>query len=182
MNRHRRICLVGVRGIGKTTLIRSLLPQLPEVEHIVGSAVLRELVGPEFDHFDGLPEPVKERYRRAAIAWMERHQDEQRKAILCDGHTSLMDERTRSVVPVFTDRDGAFFRELILLDGPPELVVTRRTADPTKWRATEVGLIAAELEGERSISEAVAQRWGMVLHRLQADEPTVGIRLLELLT
>ena len=52
----RRVCLVGVRGVGKTTLIRSLLPQLPHVDYIVGSAVLRELAGADFARFDHLPQ------------------------------------------------------------------------------------------------------------------------------
>ena len=50
----RRICLVGVRGVGKTTLIRKVIDSLPTVDYIVGSAVLRELAGAEFQRFDHL--------------------------------------------------------------------------------------------------------------------------------
>lgn len=55
----RRVCIVGVRGVGKTTLVKSVLPRLPGVDHVVGSAVLRELAGEAFARFDHLPPEVK---------------------------------------------------------------------------------------------------------------------------
>ena len=111
----RRICLVGVRGVGKSTLVRRVIPRVPYIDHIVGSAVLRELVGPEFARFDHLPPRVKQRYRESAIDWMKRRQTQTGRHILCDGHTSLLDESTGVVGSVFTDRDGTFFHELVYL-------------------------------------------------------------------
>lgn len=179
----RRICLVGVRGVGKTTLIRSVLEHLPHVEYVVGSAVLRELAGPEFARFDHLPPDVKRRYREDAITWMEDRQRREGRHILCDGHTSLLDESTGAVGGVFTERDCAFFRELILLEGPVEVVLARRHGDPSKKRSLDPAVIHQEVSGERETSRLVAEAWGMHLHVLPPNvDHTARERLLEILS
>lgn len=179
----RRICLVGARGVGKTTLVRSVLPLLPNVEHIVGSAVLRELAGPDFARFDHLPPEVKHRYREEAIAWMEEHQYREGKDILCDGHTSLLDESTGTVSPVFTERDCRFFRELILLEAHVDVVLAHRRADPSKRRSLDPQIIQQEMDGERSTCARIAEQWGMRLHRLpESTDPSTPSRLLEVLS
>lgn len=178
----RRICLVGVRGVGKTTLIRGVIDQMPGIDYVVGSAVLRELAGPEFARFDHLPPAVKQRYREGAIAWMEARQARVGKHILCDGHTALLDESTGEVGPVFTEHDCRFFRELVLLDAPAEAVLSRRESDPTKRRSLDISVIRDELAGERRTCEALAAAWGMTLHLLPAGtDPRVRDRLLEVL-
>jgi adenylate kinase len=165
----RRICLVGVRGVGKTTLIRRVVTELPHVDYIVGSAVLRELAGSDFQRFDHLEPQVKQRYRERAIEWMEDRQAGTGKHILCDGHTSLLDESTGTIGPVFTDRDCRFFRELILLEAPIEAVLEQRRTDSTKRRSLDPQVIAAEIQGERETSRKVAESWGMVYHTLPAS-------------
>lgn len=179
----RRICLVGVRGVGKTTLIRSVIEEVPRVDYIVGSAVLRELAGDDFARFDHLAPLVKQRYREDAIAWMEERQCRIGKHILCDGHTSLLDESTGAVGPVFTDRDCGFFRELILLEAPLDVVLERRRADPSKRRSLAPETVAAELLGERDTSRRLAELWDMRLHQLPPNtDPGARRLLLEILT
>jgi adenylate kinase len=170
----RRICLVGVRGVGKTTLLRSVIADLPDVDYIVGSAVLRELAGPDFARFDHLPMAVKEGYRHEAISWMERRQATTGKHILCDGHTALLDESTGIVGCVFTERDCRFFRELILVEAPAEVVLARRQGDLSKRRSLNIEVIEKELSAERESSRLVAERWGMILHRLPPDTDPDG--------
>lgn len=178
----RRVCLVGVRGIGKTTLVRAALPRLQHVDHVVGSAVLRELAGPDFARFDHLPAPVKEDYRRRAIGWMEARQQAERRLILCDGHTSLLDESTGRVGPVFTEADCRFFRELILVEGPMEVVLARRANDSAKKRSLDPAVLAAEAAGERETAGRLAEAWGLRLHRLPSiTDPSIVDQLVELL-
>lgn len=178
----RRICLVGVRGVGKTTLIRSVIDQLPGIDYIVGSAVLRELAGAEFARFDHLPPETKQRYREDAIRWMEARQASTGKHVLCDGHTSLLDESTGRVAPVFTELDCRFFQELVLLEAPAEVVLERRRKDPSKRRSLDLDVIREELAGERETSRSIARSRGMVLHVLPpSTDPTAGHRLVELL-
>lgn len=169
--------------MGKTTLIRRVVHELPHVDYIVGSAVLRELAGPDFQRFDHLEPQVKQRYRERAIEWMEDRQARASKHILCDGHTSLLDESTGTIGPVFTERDCRFFRELILLEAPNETVLEHRRADTTKLRSLDPKIIAAEIQGERETSRRVAESWGMVYHTLPASTaPEVADRLRDILT
>lgn len=180
---HRRICLVGVRGVGKTTLVRSILPRLPHVDHVVGSAVLRELAGEAFARFDHLPHAVKERYREEAIGWMEARQAREGRTLLCDGHTSLLDESTGRVGCVFTERDCRFFRELVLVEAPIDVILRFRRGDATKVRSLDPDVVRAELEGERESAAYLAQEWGLALHRLpDITDPSTPDRLAELLT
>ena len=181
MTASRRICLVGVRGVGKTTLVRSVLPQLPGVEHVVGSAVLRELAGAEFDRFDHLSTERKQHFREEAIRWMERHQASVGRHILCDGHTSLLDESSGRVGEVFTELDCRFFRELILLDAPLDVVLARRAGDTRKRRSLDPAVVRAEIAGERESCQRIAEEWGMRLHRLPSDPEAVSEALQEVL-
>jgi adenylate kinase len=182
MSTLRRICLVGVRGVGKTTLVRSVLGELPHVDYVLGSAVLRELAGADFARFDHLAPAIKEQYRRDAIRWMEERQARVGKPILCDGHTSLLDESTGAIGCVFTERDCAFFRELILLEAPVEVVLSQRRGDTSKLRSLETDVIRAELEGERESASRLAAEWSLTLHRLPpATDPSTPARLKELL-
>lgn len=179
----RRICLVGVRGVGKTTLVRSVVPALPTVDYVVGSAILRELAGSAFERFDSLPPEVKQRYREDAIRWMEERQAREGRHILCDGHTTLLNAGTGQVEQVFTELDCRFFRELILFEAPAEVVLQRRRSDPSKRRNLDMDFIRAELEGERATCHAIAAAHGMVVYELPGgDDAAVAARLKELLT
>jgi adenylate kinase len=179
----RRICLVGVRGVGKTTLVRSVLPRVPSVDHVVGSAVLRELAGDAFARFDHLPAEVKDGYRRQAIAWMEDRQAREGRTILCDGHTSLLDESDGRVTAVFTEEDCRFFRELILVEAPIVVVLGHRLGDRTKRRSLDRSVIEAEIDGERETAVRIAREWGLTLHRLPAiTDASTADRLVEVLS
>jgi len=179
----RRICLVGVRGVGKTTLIRSIIKELPQIDYIVGSAVLRELAGAEFDHFDRLPLATKERYRKDAIRWMEARQAEQGKHLLCDGHTTLFNEGMGSSEIVFTQQDCQFFRELILLESPVDLILQQRRGDSSKARSLDPSVISKELAAESDACQRIAALWGMSLHRLPPSrDPQTAYFLKELLS
>lgn len=179
----RRICLVGVRGVGKTTLIRSVIERLPDVDYIVGSAVLRELAGADFARFDHLPPDVKEQYRQDAITWMERRQAGMGKHILCDGHTALLDQSTGKVGMVFTERDRAFFREIVLLEAPVEVILAQRRGDASKVRSLDPQVIAAEVSAERASSRLIAEECDMQLHHLTvSNDGDAARRLVELLT
>ncbi len=165
----RRFCLIGVKGIGKTTLIRSILADIPKVDYLIGSQVLRELVGPEFDQFDTFPEEEKQMYRELAISWMEERQKKTRKTILVDGHTTLFNPNVGRVEGVFTELDCKFFTDFILFEATPETILERRKNDPSKHRNLDIRLILEELAAERSESHKIAKRYGQKIQYLYED-------------
>ena len=59
----RRICMVGVKGIGKTTLNKSILQKITWIDYLIGSNILRQLVGDDFNNFDTYPEERKQYFR-----------------------------------------------------------------------------------------------------------------------
>jgi adenylate kinase len=155
---------------------------IPEFDYIVGSAVLRQLAGEKFTNFDSLPPSEKHAYRVAAIEWMNERQRCERRHILCDGHTALLNENTGTVEPVFTEDDCRFFRELILVEAPADVILSRRQNDLVKRRSIDPKTIADEIAAEHSTSRTLAEAWGMVLHKLPPNiGPQTCTRLLELL-
>lgn len=177
----RRLCLVGVSGLGKTTLVRTMAPRLPSFCCLTGSALLRELCGAEFQYFDHLPEVRKRELREAAICRMAQIQDERQMHILCDGHTTLRSRASGMIEPVFTAQDCAFFHELILLHAPASVVIARRQADVARPRLTDEAKVVEEIEAEAAECRRIAKCHGMRLHQLDAAAPDPEARLLHLL-
>lgn len=179
--RPRRLCLVGVSGLGKTTLIRTLAPRLPAYRCLTGSMLLRELCGDEFPRFDHLPEARKRELRSAVIRRMVQIQDESGLHIMCDGHTTLRSRASGLIEPVFTAEDCAFYGELILLQGPVSLVTARRQADLTRHRPSTEELVREDIVAESEECQRIAERYGMRLHHLDAADPVLEERFLHLL-
>jgi adenylate kinase len=167
----RRICIVGIRGIGKTTLIKSILPKLPWIDYLVGSNILRQLVGEDFVHFDQYPDDRKQYFREQAIKYMEQRQLEMQFDILVDGHTTLYNSDTGLVEGVFTELDCNFYTDLIHYDAPAKVVLTRRKNDKAKKRIVDLGIIKNELAGEREESLRIAKTYGMGWYQIKEDEP-----------
>lgn len=177
----RRLCLVGVSGLGKTTLLRALAPRVPAYRCLTGSTLLRELCGDEFPRFDHLPEARKRELREAAIRRMEQIQNESGLHLLCEGHTTLRSRASGLVEPVFTAEDCTFFRELILLHAPASLVSSRRQADVTRQRPSAEVIVQEEIAAEAAECQRIAERHGLRLHLLNGLDPALEERLLHLL-
>ena len=165
----RRTCMVGIRGIGKTTLIKSILANLSWIDYLIGSSILRQLVGDDFINFDNYPEERKQYFREQAIRYMEERQNQIQKDILVDGHTTLYNQQTRKVDAVFTDLDCRFFTDLIYYNAPAEVVLQRRLKDTTKKRIIDLNTIKQELDGERAESQRIAQAFRMGWYEISED-------------
>ena len=155
----KRICMVGIKGIGKTTLSRSILSRVPWIDYIIGSSILRELVGEEFKDFDKFSDERKRFFREQANRYMEQHQKENRKDILVDGHTTLYNSETGKVDAVFTELDYKFYTDLIYYNAPAKVVLKRRKGDPSKRRILDINIIKQELAKEKEESIRIAKTY-----------------------
>ncbi|MHA1149206.1 MAG: ATP-binding protein [Promethearchaeota archaeon] len=162
----RRFCLIGIKGIGKTTLIKSILDKIPNIDYLIGSQILRKLVGDRFNNFDYFPEDEKQKYREKAIEYMINRQKETNKDILVDGHTSLVNPVNGKPENVFTELDCNFFTDLILYEVDASIVLKRRKSDALKKRILDISIIERELEFERENSVKIAKKYGMQMHFL----------------
>ncbi len=168
----RRICLIGIKGIGKTTLIKSVLDKFSNIDYLIGSQILRELVGPTFDRFDYFPEDKKKFFREKAIEYMLNRQQEIQKDVLVDGHTTLYNPIKKKPENVFTQLDCSFFTDLILLEVNALNVLERRKNDLNKKRITDLSIIKEELAFERTNSKRIAKEYGMQIFYLKEGVQT----------
>lgn len=167
----KRICLVGVKGIGKTYLIYSILDKIPNIDFIIGSDVLKILVSDDerdFSLFDNFPEDLKQTYRENTINYMIQRQKEIKKDILVDGHTTLFNPNTDTVQNVFTDMDCRFYSHLILYETSLDNVLNRRREDLSKNRILDPKIIEEEMKMERKNAEKISKKYG--IHLISMNE------------
>jgi len=169
----KRFCFIGVRGIGKTTLIHSVLPELPHLDYVLGSDILRSLVqqdGNDFRQFDFFPEGLKMEYRRRSIQQMIKRQVKNRKTILVDGHVSLYNPQKKRVECVFTPDDCVFFTDFILYETSADKVMKRRKNDKNKNRILDMEIIREEILREREIAFDISLKHNIKMYYLNEIE------------
>ncbi len=178
----RRYCLIGIKGIGKTTLIKAILEEIPNIDYLIGSQILRQLVGPRFDNFDYFSEEEKQKYREKAIEYMTKKQNETQKDILVDGHTTLYNPISKEPENVFTELDCQFFTNLILYEVNALTVLERRKSDSFKKRILNLSIIKREISFERENSENIAKKYGMQMHYLdEGSQNNLNIEIIKIL-
>ena len=173
INSLRRICFTGVRGVGKTTLLKEIDEQLPEIVSISGSDILQDLMGKAYDQFEFLPEKEKyfHRLKLNEVRW--EIQDAAGKDMLVDCHLTVYNLKTGEIDMIFTHKDFEFFTELILLHSTPENILTHRKRDTTKERIVELDIIKRELDFERKMALKITKDYGIKLHIVQMDEKAI---------
>jgi len=178
----KRYCLIGIKGIGKTSLIKSILPEISHIDYLIGSSILRDLVGPNFNNFDYFPEDTKQYYREQSILYMIERQKMNKKNILVDGHTSLYNPKTKKAEGVFTELDCKFFTDFILFEARPEVILERRKKDVKKERILDIEIIKQELKVEREESHKISDMYDIKMHYLMDDgTKNIGPELLKML-
>jgi adenylate kinase len=167
--RPRRICIIGARGVGKSSLVKAALPRLDGWVHLIGSEILRSLL-PEGQTMAALDNQQRRNYRHLAAALMLRQDLTGKTGLLCEGHCALYSDRTGITEEVFTPTDDALFTELIELVAPAEEVLRRRQRDLQKARPLSMQAIEAEIAAEHQAARSACLRAGGKLTILGADD------------
>ena len=173
INSLRRICFTGIRGVGKTTLLKETDEHNSEVVSISGSDILQELMGEAYDQFEFLPEKEKyiHRLKLNDVRW--EIQRTTGKDMLVDCHLTVYNLKTGEIDMIFTHKDFDFFTEFILLDCTPEKIQIHRKRDKSKKRIVDFDIIKRELEFERKMALKVTKDHGIKLHIVQMDENAI---------
>ena len=173
INSLRRICFTGIRGVGKTTLLKEIDEQIPEIVSISGSDILQDLMGETYNQFEFLPEKEKyiHRLKLNDVRW--EIQREAEKDMLVDCHLTVYNLKTGKIDMIFTHKDFDFFTEFILLDSTPKKIQTHRKRDTTKKRIVELAIIKRELDFERKMALKITKDYGIKLHIVQMDERAI---------
>jgi len=192
---NRRICIIGPRGVGKSHVIRELLPELKNCEHVIGSDLLKaELKRHGLESMEGLDKISKEVLRQFASEEMVRRASNGCDIFICEGHAALIPAKPISfmnkawrqllvwigkrdsifdVDVSFTELDKALFNEVILVEADIEVIQERRLADPLKHRATDMDSIRADMEAERSKAAEICRESGAALRVVDANIPSL---------
>lgn len=168
-SRPRRICIIGARGVGKSSLVKAALPRLDGWVHLIGSEILRSLL-PAGQAMADLDNPQRRHFRHLAAAEMLRQDLSGKTGLICEGHCALYSERTGVTEEVFTPTDDALFTEIIELTAPAEEVLRRRRRDHLKPRPLTIQAIEAEIMAEHQAARNACLRSGCRLTTLGADD------------
>jgi len=192
---HRRICIIGPRGVGKSHVVRELLPELSNCVHVVGSDLLKaELKRHGLESMEGLDDVTKDVLRQFASEEMVRRASSGCDIFICEGHAALLPARPLGrfekvwrqlqvwfgkrdslfdVSVGFTELDKALFNEVILVEADPEVIQERRLADKDKKRHTDLDSIRADIEAERNKAAEICRESGAALRVVDANIPSL---------
>ncbi|MDK2947551.1 MAG: hypothetical protein PWQ63_711 [Methanolobus sp.] len=166
----RRICFTGVRGVGKSSVLKEIHRQLPNVCFTSGSDILQELMGNFYAQFEFLPERKKYAYRLKIRDILVETQKQNCNDLLVDSHLTVYNLKTGDIDVIFTHMDYDFYTDIVLLDSNPERILDHRQRDTRKKRITDLDIIKQELEFERNKASEISNEYGIKLHVIQMGE------------
>lgn len=166
----RRICFIGIRGTGKTTLIERVKELNFDVCFMSGSGILQKLRGTSYNQFEFLPENDKYAYRLKVNKTLCETQSENKKDLLVDSHLTVLNLKNGGIDTIFTHRDYTFFTDLILFDSTPDEIYSHRKNDTKKKRIVDLETIKCELDTERKTALKIATDHGIKLHIIYTGE------------
>lgn len=169
----RRICFTGVRGVGKSTVLKDIYRQNLNMCFASGSDILPEMMGDAYAQFEDLPEYTKYAYRLKIRETLQKTQDMQDKDRLVYSHLTVYNLKTGEIDAIFTHMDYNFYTDIILLDSTPERVYTHRVRATSKNRIIDQELIRKELEFERLEAMRISAEHEIRLHIIEMDDTVI---------
>ena len=163
----RRILLIGVKGIGKTTILNKILPDLPQLLFIPGSGGLKEIVGATFDNFERFPLEKKSEYRNKLTEYWKSIQERNGKHVIIDGHTILHMAHNNMMENILTHENCMFFTDFVYMNAKPEVILERRKNDLIKKRNTDLETIRKEIEAEWEETHRIVRTYGQNIYYLE---------------
>lgn len=166
----RRICFTGVRGVGKSSVLKELNAEDLNVFFTSGSGILQEMMGDAYSHFEYLPEYRKYAYRLKIRENLQSLQEQTGKDLLVDSHLTVYNLKTGEIDVIFTHMDCDFYTDIILLDSYPERILDHRQRDTNKKRIIDLDIIRYELDFERRKAAEISEKYGIRIHVVQMGE------------
>lgn len=166
----RRFCFTGIRGVGKSTVIKRIRSSVPDVKFVSGSDLLDDMMGEDYKHFEYLPEAEKYDLRIKLNDLLHATQKNAAKNLVVDSHLTVFNLKTHVIDTIFTEKDLEFYTDIILLDSYPERILDHRQRDTTKKRIIDLEVIRRELDFERQKAAEVSKKYGIRLHVVEMGE------------
>lgn len=166
----RRICFTGVRGVGKSTVLKEINKKNTNMCFTSGSDILQEMMRDSYAQFEYLPGYKKYAYRLKIRDILYKKQEDDRNDLLVDSHLTVYNLKTGDIDVIFTHMDYEFYTDIILLDSTPELILAHRQRDTKKKRIIDLDIIRKELDFERNMAVKISIDHGIRLHEIQMGE------------
>lgn len=158
------VCVGGISGVGKTTLLQRHVAGEPRDQQMTGSSVIRQIIAPEgFEALDRWPSAQREQVREASIVRLAAMRAACPGRLLIDGHFTLRNRGTRALEPVFTPGDRGFYQALVLVDAEAAQVTAQRMRGETRRQNETDAEIEAHLEFERAWAHRLHEQMGVPL-------------------
>ena len=164
----KRIGLYGVSGIGKSTILKELVLKHPDLLWLEGAKLLLETANIDLITFKKSDDLEKMRYRENAIKQAFKIQAEEKRDVIIDGHFSFPDD-ANSFKSVFTSMDNAFYKDIIYLQLPPEVILKRQLSDFTRKRNHSIEQIKAWVEYEIQFVNELANKDSHAVYYLKSE-------------
>jgi adenylate kinase len=170
LNSLRRICFTGVRGVGKSSVLKGINKQSFNMCFASGSDILKDMMGESYSQFEFLPEYKKYAYRLKIRDILQKMQENTGKHLLVDSHLTVYNLKNEEIDVIFTHMDYEFYTDIILLDSYPERILDHRERDTKKKRITDLNIIRKELEFERQNATNISNEYGINLHVVEMGD------------
>jgi len=158
------VCVGGISGVGKTTLLQRHVDREPRDQQVTGSTVIRQIIAPDgFEALDRWPSTRREQVREESIVRLVAMRGACQGRLLIDGHFTLRNRETGALEPVFTPGDCGFYQALVLVDAAAAQVLAQRMRDETRRRNETEAEIEAHLEFERVWARRLHEQMGVPL-------------------
>jgi adenylate kinase len=180
MLKPKPVCIVGIPGSGKTTLVKEYQLRRPDVLCLTGSSVIAQVIKPlTLLDYKKLPNDEKFYFHEKALQYLRDLYLEDLRLIIVDGHLSFQIENSNEFEEVFTDSDNKLYGTLILLNPPVDVVREHRINDTGRLRSTLPDDIIKHAEYEANLARNMALKHGFVLFEIETPDLEKGLQQLD---
>ncbi len=161
------VCVGGVPGVGKTTLLSCHVTSEPRDMQVTGSSIVKRIIAPAtVNELDGWSPDRRQMVREQSIRELMTLRGQCHGRMLIDGHFTLRNRATGVLEPIFTSEDKDFFNALILIHAQPDSVLAQRGRDGRNRSVESVEDVVAHIEFELQEGRRLARDMGVPLLEL----------------
>lgn len=170
------VCVGGVSGVGKTTLLSEYTRLFTHDLQVTGSAIVKAIIAPStVSELDSWSLERRQAVRERSIHELRKLLHESDGRLLIDGHFTLRNRTTSLLEPIFTPEDKSFFQALVLITPDPELVLVQRLGDERDRPPESIDDIAEHMAFELCEGRRLSKEMDVPL--LELTEPDLPSRL-----
>jgi adenylate kinase len=125
------VCVGGVSGVGKTTLLRAYAAATDGIdEHVSASRIVQESIAPaSFDEMDRLPESERVALRTLCAPLLRQRRDRVQGRLLVDNHFTHRNRTTGEIERILTEAELPLYDAFVVIQAPARELLRFRHGD-----------------------------------------------------